>query len=265
MELGGFGGRSGPNERVSLGGLTFDSLSEIEVIDVVLSDMARGTGGWLVNPNVDVLRTVHLHPDVRDLVSGADLIIADGMPILWAARLAGTPLPERVAGSDLIETLTAKAAVDRIGVFLLGGSEGAGEAAAIRLLALNPSLRIGWHCPPLGFESNEEAYQAIIDALAAFEPCVCYCALGFPKQERLMAALHKRFPASWFIGSGASVDFLAGAQTRAPVWMQKSGFEWSYRMFKEPRRLFRRYVVNDIPFAVRLLLTALIQRIAASR
>lgn len=247
---------------ILLKGVPIAPLSEREVIDRVITGLGAGNGGWLVNPNLDVLRTISRRSDVRALVAGAHLVVADGMPLIWASRVQGQPLPERVAGSDLIFSLTTAAAAAGIDTFLLGGDPGVAEAGARALGDMNPGLNVGWHYPPHGFEVSTEATTAIHDALDGFSPAIVFCGLGFPKQEHLMADLHERFPGSWFIGSGAALGFAAQRQSRAPIWMQRLGLEWLHRLAKEPRRLFRRYIIDDVPFGLSLLASSVRQRLA---
>jgi N-acetylglucosaminyldiphosphoundecaprenol N-acetyl-beta-D-mannosaminyltransferase len=124
-----------------------------------------------------------------------------------------------------------------------------------------PGLLVaGTHCPPLGFEHSTEATAAIIDSIGTANPGIVFCGLGCPKQERLMAYLVEIFPHIWFLASGGSLDFIAGVTTRAPEWMQKAGLEWLHRLTHEPSRLFKRYVVHDMPFALRLLARSSRQR-----
>jgi N-acetylglucosaminyldiphosphoundecaprenol N-acetyl-beta-D-mannosaminyltransferase len=158
-----------------------------------------------------------------------------------------------VAGSELIYTLTAAAATHGRSIFFLGGNSGAADAAAGTLTRLHPALRIaGTHCPPMGFEKNPDQMREITDALAQARPDIVYVGLGFPKQERLVQVLRPEFPAAWFLGIGVSFSFVAGHIRQAPVWVRRAGLEWIHRMLQEPTRLFRRYVVEDIPFALHL-------------
>jgi N-acetylglucosaminyldiphosphoundecaprenol N-acetyl-beta-D-mannosaminyltransferase len=243
--------------RVSIMGLGFDSLDEHQVVERVVRSITSGRGGWMVNPNTDVLRQTVKHAELRELVSTADLVVADGMPVVWASCLQRTPIPERVAGSTLIRTLARAAAEHEIPVFLLGGAEGVAERAAARLEAEIPGLVTGSHAPPFGFESDLDAKADIDMALTAFGPAIYFCGFGFPKQEWLMADLVRRYRTSWFIGSGASLAFVAGETKRAPEWMQRAGLEWLHRLGQEPRRLFRRYVIEDAPFAVQMMANSL--------
>jgi N-acetylglucosaminyldiphosphoundecaprenol N-acetyl-beta-D-mannosaminyltransferase len=248
---------------VVLMGLELDDLSERQVTDRVLDDVVSGRGGWLVNPNVDVLRQIANDSDLMELTRRADLAIADGMPLIWASRLQKTPLAERVPGRQLIWTMCDAAASLNVSVFLLGGESGVAEEAAAALTRESSNLSVvGTHCPPHGFERDERCIETIIAELDGAKPGVVFCGLGFPKQERLMAFLAERFPSTWFIGSGASLTMAAGRVKCAPNWMQGLGLEWLFRLVQEPRRLFSRYVVHDLPFACRLLLAS--ARIGAS-
>ena len=126
--------------------------------------------------------------------------------------------------------------------------------AGLKLWADIPGLLVaGAHCPPLGFEHSTEATAAIIESIGAANPQIVFCGLGCPKQERLMSSLAEIFPHIWFLASGGSLDFIAGETTRAPEWMQNIGLEWLHRLTHEPKRLFKRYVVHDMPFALWLL------------
>lgn len=247
--------------RPSLKGIPFDPVTEDGAIARIVDGLGSGTGGRVVTPNVDILRQATVDAALGALVGSADLVLADGMPIVWALRLQGSPVPQRVAGSSLAPRLAAAAADGGVGLFLLGGSKPDTAASAARSLAARfPQLRVGSHFPPFGFERDESERRAIEDALTVFGPCLCLCGLGFPKQDLVAADLLRRFPDYWFLGAGATIDFLAGEFRRAPVWMQRSGLEWVYRLSLEPRRLFGRYIVNDAPFASRLLAGSLVTR-----
>lgn len=240
--------------QVRLAGVGFSALHEDDVVDRVTS----GTrGGWVVTPNLDILRMVDGDDQMRALVDAATLVVADGMPLLWASRLRGTPLPERIAGSSLVITISQQAARRGRSVYFIGGAPGVARRAGMVLAARFPGLVVaGDDCPPLGFESTPDGVTRIRDALCAAAPDIVFCGLGFPKQERLIAQLRPALPHAWFVGCGAGIPFAAGAVARAPAWMQRWGLEWMHRLGAEPRRLFRRYVVDGIPYAIRLLVVS---------
>src|SRR3954447_3794386 len=188
------------------------------------------------------------------------------MPLVWASRLSGTPLPERVAGSELIWSLTAEAALRDRSVFLLGGAPGTCERAQQRLRACYPGARFaGNSCPPFGFEYDAEEIETIRETLRGASPDIVFVGLGFPKQERLIAYLRSEFPKMWFLGVGYSFSFVAGVTPRAPRWMIGLGLEWLHRLTKDPRRLASRYLVHGIPFAARLLTNSLLSRVSPGR
>jgi N-acetylglucosaminyldiphosphoundecaprenol N-acetyl-beta-D-mannosaminyltransferase len=242
-----------------------DNLSEEEAADYVVSAAQRGKGGRLVNPNVDVMRQVATDRSLRSLLQSADLVLPDGMPLLWAARLQGSPLKERVPVSEAINTLCVKSSEKGIGVFLLGGSPGTAERAAKVLTDRCPGLSVNYLCPPFGFEDDEREMAGIFRALEQDRPGIVFCAFGFPKQERLMHVLNERFPETWFIGSGGTFSMIAGDMPKAPEWMRNSGLEWAHRLRLEPRRLFERYIVHDLPFACRMLASSVVARVVGAR
>lgn len=239
---------------VEIAGVELHAITEQETIDHVFAELDDGRGGTVVTPNLD-----HLHRCGRDLqfhalVSEADLAVPDGMPLIWASRLQGTPLPERVAGSNLITSLNGAAAARGRSVYLLGGSPGAAEGAACVLQERFPGIRIvGIHVPPMGFERSKKLCGDIEQALVAARPDIVWVALGAPKQERAIARLRPLLPATWWLGVGNSFSFLAGQVERAPPWMQRSGLEWVHRLVQEPGKLWRRYIVVGVPFGMRLL------------
>ncbi len=240
--------------RVELMGLGLAALSEAQAVARVLAALDARHGGWICPVNLDVLRQVVDSRELRELVASADLPVADGMPLLWASRLQRTPLPERIAGSSLVVSLSAALAGRGRSVFLLGGgNEGTSAAAAERLRQASPGLRVaGTCCPPFGFERSPQEKRRVTDEVVAAAPDVVFVGLGFPKQDRLIAELRGELPSAWFVSCGGTFSFLAGEVRRAPPLLQKLGLEWVHRLAQEPTRLARRYLVEGLPFAARL-------------
>ncbi|MGI4895426.1 MAG: WecB/TagA/CpsF family glycosyltransferase [Janthinobacterium lividum] len=246
--------------QVTVDDIVFDAMREDEVVSHVLDALERGEGGNLITPNVDILRQLR-RPENRHLAVGADLVVPDGMPIVWASRLQGEQLPERVTGSSLIWSLSRGAARSERTLYLLGGAEGIAERAAEKLIAEEPDLDIvGWHCPPFGFERQGTTLEETVDAVIDAKPDIVFVALGFPKQERLMQKLRENLPSAWFVGCGGTLTMVAGEVSRAPVWIQRSGFEWVHRLAMEPRRMAKRYLVHDLPYAAGLFARSLGRR-----
>jgi N-acetylglucosaminyldiphosphoundecaprenol N-acetyl-beta-D-mannosaminyltransferase len=247
-------------------GLRLAALSERETIECVLGALAEGRGGWICTANLDILRQWRNSAEVRALVSKADLVVADGMPLIWAGGLQGSPFPQRVAGSALVSTLAAAAGQAGASIFLLGGNPGTADAAGLVLAERNPGLRVaGTMCPPFGFERDPAWQDRLERSLRDAAPDIVYVGLGFPKQERLIVSVRNTFPQTWFISCGVSFSFLAGEFPRAPGVVQRLGLEWLHRMAHEPKRLYRRYLVQGMPFFFRLLWSALAVRWADAK
>ena len=171
-------------------GLPVCVVSERDTIDYVLARLEQGRGGWIVTANLDILRQLHGSAELLELASSADLIVADGMPLVWAGALQGTPLPERVAGSALVISLTAALAEAGASIFLLGGNPGTAEGAASELTKLIPGADFaGTLCPPFGFDDDPRWLDRIEWSIRESGADVVYVAFGFPKQERVIVEL----------------------------------------------------------------------------
>jgi N-acetylglucosaminyldiphosphoundecaprenol N-acetyl-beta-D-mannosaminyltransferase len=243
-----------------------DDVDEASAVEAIVAGATAGRGGWVVTPNVDILRKMVRDPELRALAARADLVLPDGMPLVWASRLLGTPLRARVPASALVLPLARASAARGIAMFLLGGEPGVAEAAADALVGHAPGLLVaGCYAPPLGFEHDPAEHDRIVARLAAAQPGVVLCAFGCPKQERLMARLAPRFPSTWFLGVGGTLTMLSGRTPMAPRWVGRLGLEWVHRLAQEPGRLARRYLVDDAPFAIRLLLWSAAARHRARR
>jgi exopolysaccharide biosynthesis WecB/TagA/CpsF family protein len=249
-------------DTISLRGVDLNEVTSPELTSYLITSSKRGRGGVLLTPNLDVMRLVAKSPEAAALVSSADLRVADGVPVLWLSRLQGTPLPERVAGSDLTVKLSAALAAADLSVFLVGGHPGTAAGAAERLRKMNPGLKVaGSYCPPHGYENDPEEIAAIIEQLAEAQPDFVYVGLPFLKAARLARQISVALPTSWSLGVGVSFSFLTGDVRRAPRWMQQSGLEWLHRLLQEPKRLFRRYILEDLPFLVGAAPSALRERL----
>jgi N-acetylglucosaminyldiphosphoundecaprenol N-acetyl-beta-D-mannosaminyltransferase len=229
-------------------------MDESQCIDRILAGLAMGQGGWVITTNTDILRRYVHDPVFRTVADRASFCVADGMPLVWASRLQGLPLPARVAGSNLIGSLCAAAAPAGRRIYLLGGDPGTADATRQVLQQRCPGLVIvGTHCPAFGFEHHAHEITRLRHILQAAQPDIIFVALGSPKQELLIHQLRDCLPVSWWLGIGISFSFMAGRVKRAPPWMQRAGLEWLHRLLHEPRRLAKRYLVHDVPFALHML------------
>ncbi len=246
---------------ITLHGVKLHAVDQDGAVRHILEESAAGRGGWVVTPNLDHMRRLARDPDFAALYAQATLCVADGAPLVWASRLQGTPLPERVPGSDLVSSVAAAAAAADRSLFLLGGNDGAADEAAQVLVARHPGLRVvGTACPPFGFEHDSGQIDALTEQLRSTQPDIVYVALGAPKQEQFIARFRALLPHTWWLGIGISLSFLSGEVRRAPRWVQRLGLEWLHRLIQEPRRLARRYIIHGLPFSVSLLAGAARQR-----
>lgn len=247
---------------VDLLGVRLLAITEAKCVSFVMDELEAGRGGWVITPNLDILQKAFKDTSIRRMLAKAEVLVADGMPLIWASRMQGTPLPERVAGSNMISTLCAAAARAERSIFLLGGMPGVADAAAEVLRERCPGLEVrGTYCPPFGFEKDEAEMARLRAAVSASEADIVFVALGFPKGERLTDEIRSLLPNAWWVGVGISFSFLTGDVKRAPPWMQAAGLEWVHRLKQEPRRLARRYLVDDLPFAGRLFASAAVRRL----
>jgi N-acetylglucosaminyldiphosphoundecaprenol N-acetyl-beta-D-mannosaminyltransferase len=235
---------------IELGGLRLHALTEEACVAHIICELKEERGGWVVTPNLDHLRRFQHDVDFQALVAQANLVTADGMPLIWMSRVQGTLLPERVAGSSLINTLSRAAAREGMSVFLLGGDPGTAQEAGAILCQRNPGLRLaGTSCPQIGAGLDDSTCQQLAAELVAARPDIVFVGLGSPKQERVISRLRSCLPAAWWLGVGVSFSFVCNRVRRAPTWMQKLGLEWLHRLWQEPGRLARRYLIEGLPFA----------------
>ena len=236
------------NSRTHIGHVPFDSLTRHDALTKIDDLVAEGHGGFVVTPNIDHIVMAHHDPEVRVVYQDAALSLADGQPVVWLSRLFGRPVPERVSGSDLIEPLMAMAASRAYPVFLFGASPAVSAEAARRLQARYPGLVIAGRDTSLWSmdDTTPPEDSPIVRAIHSSGARLVVLALGCPKQERWMARHAAALAPAVAIGLGASLDFVAGAVTRAPGWVSAAGLEWLFRLVQEPRRLAHRYLVRDV-------------------
>lgn len=231
-------------DRAQLFGITFDRVRMAEATRRILDWCTEPPAGngcrMVVTPNVDHAVQFQQREGLRTAYGSAALMLVDGAPIVWASRLLGRPLPERVAGSDLVPALFDAARPLRI--FLLGAAPGVAARAAARVAAAWPHVSVvGTDSPPLGFEDDLAENERIVHKIADAAPDLLIVGLGAPKQEIWTHQHLGRIRAKVAICAGATIDFLAGEKRRSPPWMRRIGLEWLYRVSREPRRLARRY------------------------
>lgn len=249
--------------RMHLMGAPMGVVTEADAVQAIVDAAEAGRGHWTITANLDHIRRYRRDPSQRALIDEADLVVADGMPLIWASHLAGEPLPERVSGSSMVWSICEAASVRGQSVYLLGGDPGIAERAARIFRERYPGLEIaGTDCPPVGFESDEQELARIERQVIEAAPPIVFVALGFPKQDLLIRTLRNSLPHSSFLGVGISLSYATGDVSRAPGWICGLGLEWAYRLSQEPtRRLARRYLVDGLPFGMRMMMSAAWHRV----
>lgn len=252
-----------PSPRVRILNVDFDPVTVAEASARVLAWARERNSRVVVTPNVDHVVQIADRPALAPVYAAADLVLADGQPLVWASRLLGVDLPERVAGSDLFPVLLEDAkAGSGVRVFLLGGMDGVAERAAERIREQYPWVELaGTHAPPFGFEAREVDNERAVSAVAAANADLVLVGLGAPKQELWVHRERARLACGVALCLGATIDFMAGTIDRAPQWMRTSGLEWLYRLANEPRRLARRYARDALVFPRLLARDALTRRL----
>ncbi|WP_395745873.1 WecB/TagA/CpsF family glycosyltransferase [Prosthecobacter sp.] len=238
--------RSGPS--LSILGVPFDNVTTDQALAAISGMVASRRPHYIATANVDFTALAVYDEDLRRILLDAHLVVCDGMPLVWASRLLGNALPERVAGSDLVPKLLAIAEEKNWSVFFLGGKKEVAEKAVQKVQERHPKLRIAGMLSPPFQPLHEMNHAAICAEIHSTDPDLLFVSFGCPKQEKWIAMNYQRAAAPVTIGVGATIDFLAGHMLRAPLWMQKTGLEWLYRLLQEPRRLFKRYATDFVVF-----------------
>jgi N-acetylglucosaminyldiphosphoundecaprenol N-acetyl-beta-D-mannosaminyltransferase len=205
-------------------------------------------GGFhqIATANVDFLKNAIQSQKLRDILCSCDLVVPDGMPIVWMSRLIGTPLKERVGGVDLVERLAEVSSRRGYGIFLLGASESRSQRAARVLKQRFPELRIVGRCSPPAQSLDKMNHEEILSRIEEARPDILLVAFGNPKQEEWIAMHRDRLKVPVCIGVGGALDLLSGMVRRAPRWMQRNGLEWLHRTIQDPQRLAVRYLRDAI-------------------
>ena len=224
-----------------------DNLTMEEALCKINELIVNKKPSYVVTPNVDHIVKLEKDKEFQEVYKNADLILTDGMPLIWISKLKKTPIKEKVSGSDLFPKVCEIAAQKGYKVFLLGAAEGIAAKAAKNLELKYEGLNIvGSYSPSYGFENSEEEIKKIITMINRLKPDILAVGLGAPKQEKFIYNYRYKLNVPISLAIGASIDFEAGNIDRAPKWMQNNGLEWFYRLCKEPKRMYKRYLVDDV-------------------
>ena len=222
-------------------GVPLDQLTTAQALEIISEMIASRTPHLLATANVDFLAQVQSDDTLRRILVDADLILCDGTPLIWMSKWLGDPLPERLAGSDMVPLLLDLAQEKGHRVFFLGGRDEVVAIAEEKIKERWPGLQIaGMYSPPFA-PMDEMDHAGICQRIRESKADMLFVSFGCPKQEKWLALNFREAGVPVAIGVGATIDFIAGAVKRAPVWMRKTGLEWFYRVAQEPKRLAHRY------------------------
>lgn len=224
-----------------------NNVSMYETIANIEQLISQEKQSYVVAINVDVVIKIENDIYLKKIVDEADMVLVDGKPLVWIAKWHKKPVKEKISGSDLVPLLCRTAAEKGYSIFILGGKEGIALQAKNKLEEEMPNINIvGTYSPPFGFENDEQELKKVNEIISEAKPDILITCFGCPKQEKFIYENIDKYEAKVSICAGATVDFLAGNVNRAPKWMSNHGLEWLYRFFQEPKRLFKRYFVDDV-------------------
>lgn len=254
--------REKDHQGVVIDGITIDNLTMAETIDVVDRFVDEKQSLLVVTPNMDHLYRLRRDAEFRQAYEKAGLALADGCSILWLAWAMGLPLKAKVSGSDLMVEYCRAAASKGRRIFFLGGFDDVAEKSASILCERYPGLvAAGAYSPSLGFDQKEAESNKIVELIRESRPDILFVGAGAPRQEKWLARYMGQIGPIVGVGVGAAFDFVSGRVPRAPVWMQNWGMEWLWRLVHEPRRLSHRYLIEDFPLFLLLLIKSFGQRL----
>ena len=224
-----------------------NNLSMNETIEEIERMIHQKDKKYIVAINVDVVMKIEEDSYLKQITDNADMVLVDGKPLIWISKLHKNPVKAKISGSDLVPLLCATSAKKGYSIFIIGGKDGIAQKAKLRLEEQYPDIKIvGTYAPPFGFEHDKNELNKINQMISEKNPDLLIVCFGCPKQEKWIYENYEKYDAKISICAGATVDFLAGNVNRAPRWMSEHGLEWFYRYLQEPKRMFKRYFIDDI-------------------
>ena len=232
--------------KVPFGRIHANVITLDEAMDAMATKVKSKTVGYVVTPNVDHVCVSETSDLMAEVYENAFLSLPDGMPLIWMSKLRKRPLPEKVSGSDVIWPLLRRCAVEGFSTYFFGASKETSAIAIEKIRAELPTLKVvGASSPMYSLDEPGSELLASLEEIRSLRPDVVIVAMGNPKQEHFLLRQQLVYGPGFAIGLGASLDFIAGTVSRAPTWMSDAGVEWLYRLTKEPKRLWHRYLVQD--------------------
>lgn len=227
--------------------IDLDNLTMEEAICEMDQLIQQNEASYVVTPNVDHMVRLETDEELKKSYEQANLVLTDGKPLIWISKLYKHPIKEKISGSDVLPEVCALAEQRGYTMYFLGAAEGVADRAAKNLIKKYPKLKIvGTYSPEYGFEKDKKKVKEVVALVREARPDILIMALGTPKQEKFIYQNRKELNVPLSLGLGASLDFEAGNVKRAPKWMSEAGLEWLYRIFQEPRRMFKRYFIDAV-------------------
>ena len=224
-----------------------NNVSMDETIDQIETLIASGKKSYVVAINTDVVIKIEHDPYLKKITDEADMVLVDGQPLVWISNWIKKPIKAKVSGSDLVPKLCEVATEKGYSIFIIGGADGVAEKAKDNLEKKHHGIKVvGTYAPPFGFEKDQIELEKIRSMISEANPDLLITCFGCPKQEKFIYENYQNYDAKISICAGATVDFLAGNVKRAPKWVSDHGLEWFWRFIEEPKRMFKRYFVDDL-------------------
>lgn len=233
---------------ISFGGINIANVNVQEVIEEIKSSLQKKQKGYVVTPNAAHFYLLRKDREFREAYEQARLVLADGMSLIYASRILGNPLKERCSGADLFGAVCGLAASLNKNIFILGGEKDSDRIAKKKLQQEHENIQINAYSPPFGFEKSEEETKKIIALINQAASEILFICVGSPKSEKWLYRNFSHLKITMAFPFGNALNTYAGIKMRAPVWMQKAGFEWLFRLFQEPGRLWKRYLLSNTFF-----------------
>lgn len=235
--------------KIKMFNVSFDNITFNEFAFLIDEIISKKTPKYVVTCNVDHIMQLKNNKEFKQVYDEADVVTADGVPVIWASKLLKKPLKEKISGSDIFSEIGGHLEKKQHRIFFLGAGPGIADSAAKKLKKEYPKMNIvGSYSPSYGFEKNEEENYKIIQMIQESKADILFVGLGAPKQEIWIHNNYKKYNVPVSIGVGATFDFLSGNVKRAPKIFQKIGMEWLWRLCSEPKRLWKRYLMEDTKF-----------------
>lgn len=245
---------------ISFGGIKIANVNLHEAIEEIKNSLQKKQKSYVVTPNAAHFYFLRKDKEFREAYAHASLVLADGMSVIFASRIIGTPLKERCSGADLFRIVCGLAASLNKNIFILGGIKGSDKIAKKKLQKEYKNIQINTYSPSFGFEKSEKETKKIIVLINKMPSDILFICVGSPKSEKWLHRNISHLKITMAFVFGDSLNIYAGTKMRAPIWMQKAGLEWFFRLLQEPGRLWKRYLFSNT-FFIYLCINELFKKI----